>query len=302
MRAVQHSLPFTAIPAKMLTQAIFFVVKLLNYFPAKGGVSTQYSPETIMSGQTLNYKQCSLPFGTYCQVHEEDGPRNSLVARTSGAISVGPSSNRQGGHLFMSLNTGRILARRSWTVVPMPQSVIDRVNSMAADQPFLDRHGNEIMDNGEVTLPEAAPALKIPGVIKHGAQITGVDDGAPTAGVDTEIETESEVAPEDAKIQDASDNDLTNMPAPPEVDTTESNDMMEANTPTFESTDEPESKEAPTPEATPAPPTATKRERPSRIRKQVQSYVPSMTGKSYQFAATQIAYKEMLQHVPSEVV
>ena len=107
---------------------------------------------------------------------------------------------------------------------------------------------------------------------------------------------------EDAKIQDASDNDLTNMPAPPEVDTTESNDMMEANTPTFESTDEPESKEAPIPEATPAPPTATNRERPSRTRKQVQSYVPLMTGKSYQYAATQIAYKEMLQHVPSEVV
>jgi len=86
-RAVRHSIPFTSIPVKMLTHMVFFVVKLLNYFPAKGGVSTHFSPKTIMSGQTLNYKQCSLPFGTYCQVHEEDGPRNSLIARTSGALS-----------------------------------------------------------------------------------------------------------------------------------------------------------------------------------------------------------------------
>jgi hypothetical protein len=119
----------------MATHMVFFVVKLLNYFPAKGGVSTQFSPKTIMSGQTLNYKQCSLPFGTYCQVHEEDGPCNSLIARTTGAISVGPASNRQGGHLFMSLNTGRVISRRSWTVIPMTKAVIDKVNSMAGDQP-----------------------------------------------------------------------------------------------------------------------------------------------------------------------
>ena len=81
-RAVRHSLPFTSIPPKILTHMVFFVVKLLNLFPVKGGVSTEYSPKTIMSGQTINYKQYSLPFGIYCQVHEEDGQRNSLVART----------------------------------------------------------------------------------------------------------------------------------------------------------------------------------------------------------------------------
>ncbi len=109
-RVVRHLLAFTTIPVKMMTHMVFFVVKLLNYFPAKGGVSTQYSPTTIMSGQTINYKQCSLPFGTYCQVHEEDRLCNSPVTRTSGAISVRPSSNRQGGHLFISLNTVRILS------------------------------------------------------------------------------------------------------------------------------------------------------------------------------------------------
>ena len=39
-RAVRHSIPFTAIPVKTVTHMVFFVVKLLNYFPAKGSVST----------------------------------------------------------------------------------------------------------------------------------------------------------------------------------------------------------------------------------------------------------------------
>jgi hypothetical protein len=93
VRAVCLLLPFTAIPIKMLTHMTFFVVKMLNCFPVKGSVSSQYSPKTIMSGETLNYKQCSLPFSTYCQVHEEDGPRNSLAAQMQGAISLGPSNN-----------------------------------------------------------------------------------------------------------------------------------------------------------------------------------------------------------------
>jgi hypothetical protein len=135
--AVRHSLPFKAIPVKMLTHMVFFVVKLLNHFPAKSGVSTQFSPKTIMSGQTLNYKQCSLPFGTYCQVHKENEPRNSQNERTSGALSIGPLSNRQGGNLFLSLNTGKVISQRLWTVIPMTQMVIDKVNAMAADQPTL---------------------------------------------------------------------------------------------------------------------------------------------------------------------
>ena len=79
-RAVRHSLPFTQIPAKIVTHMVFFVVKLLNYFPAKGGVSTQYSPKTIMSGQTLNYKQCSLPFGTLVTAGNPDSQLGSHMS------------------------------------------------------------------------------------------------------------------------------------------------------------------------------------------------------------------------------
>jgi hypothetical protein len=165
-----HSIPFTAVPVKMVTHMVSFVVKLLNYFPVKGGISIQFSPKTIMLGKTLNYKQCSLQFRMYCQVHEEEGPRNSLIAWTAGAISLSPSSNQQGGHLFMSLNTGHVIDRCSWTVIPMPQAVIDQVNMMVADKPrlltFLDQNGLEIMDEDVHTNHmEDQPPCEIPGVV-----------------------------------------------------------------------------------------------------------------------------------------
>jgi hypothetical protein len=61
-----------------------------------------------MSSETLDYKKhLSLQIGQYCQVHEEDTPRNSQNPRTKGAISLGPSGNLQGGFKFMALNTGK---------------------------------------------------------------------------------------------------------------------------------------------------------------------------------------------------
>ncbi len=83
-------------------------VKLLNFFPTKGGVSDTLSPKTIMSGETLDYKKhLRLQIGQYCQVHEEDTPRNSDIPRTKGAISLGPSGNLQGGFKFMALSSGK---------------------------------------------------------------------------------------------------------------------------------------------------------------------------------------------------
>ena len=165
---------------------VFYAVKLLNYFPVKGGVSGVYGPKTIMSGKVIDFTKFSLPFGSYCQVHEEKLPRNTLASRTIGAISLGPSGNTQGGHRFLTLNTGKVVTRRSWDILPMPQSVIDRVNFLGRDQPhlpiFTDRSGDAIgdddpfyehsaqtdMDNhptGEI-LPDAAP---------DPVDVTGVD-------------------------------------------------------------------------------------------------------------------------------
>jgi hypothetical protein len=130
-------------------------VKMLNFFPTKGGISNTLSPKTIMSGETLHYKRhLRLQVGQYCQVHEEDTPHNSQSPRNKGAISLGPSGNLQGGYKFMALNTRKKITRRSWDVIPMPDTVIARVNALGTDQPeqliFTNQRGRPI---GDVEIP-----------------------------------------------------------------------------------------------------------------------------------------------------
>ncbi len=109
MQAVVYLMPFNSIPAIMLIHAVMFATKQLNLFLVKGSVSARFSPKQIMSGESALYKFCAMGFGQNCQIHKESQPRNSLVARTQGTISLGMSGNVQGGHKFLSLATGKIV-------------------------------------------------------------------------------------------------------------------------------------------------------------------------------------------------
>ena len=154
VRSVRHSLPFKVLPKKLVANMVLFCTKLLNFFPTKGGISTTLSPKAIMSGEQINYKDYKLPFGSYCQVHEETEPRNSLAACTQGAISLGPSGNMQHAQKFLSLKTGEVITRYAWDVLPMPNGVIERVNALGDGQPelltFTNRHGATIGDVDEI--------------------------------------------------------------------------------------------------------------------------------------------------------
>jgi hypothetical protein len=82
-------------------------------------------------------------------VHEEETPHNRQIARTKGAIYIGPIGNLQGSFKFMAFNSGKKIVRRSWNVIPMPDIVINRVNTLYSDQPhhmmFTDKHGRLIV-------------------------------------------------------------------------------------------------------------------------------------------------------------
>ena len=70
--------------------------------------------------------------GTYCEVHDEPVPTNTMTPRTHEAIALGPTGNLQGSVKFYCLNTGRVLKRRSFTAMPMPARFIRRVNAIGA--------------------------------------------------------------------------------------------------------------------------------------------------------------------------
>ena len=133
MRGIVGTLPFEFIPRRLKMEFIYFVVLWLNAFPAKSGISSTYSPRELLVRWKLDYKKhCRVLPGTYCETHDEPVPTNTMTPRTHECIACGPMGNLQGSIKFYCLTTGRILKRRSFTAMPMPDRIIKRVNSIGS--------------------------------------------------------------------------------------------------------------------------------------------------------------------------
>ena len=131
-RGILNTLPFKKMPRLMLIELVYHVVLWLNAFPAKSGVSETLSPREIVYRHKLDFaKHCKSPFGTYCEVHDEPTPTNTMVTRSTPAIVLGPTGNLQGTYKFFSLATGKKVKRRAFTPYPMPDSVIKKVEAYA---------------------------------------------------------------------------------------------------------------------------------------------------------------------------
>ena len=66
IRATFQRLPYKVIPRRMIRYLMIVSGMQLNFFPAKGGVSTYYSLQMIMDQMNLDYtKHCTTPFGAY---------------------------------------------------------------------------------------------------------------------------------------------------------------------------------------------------------------------------------------------
>jgi hypothetical protein len=69
-----------------------------------------------------------------------------MVPRTHKDIALGPTGNLQGTVKFYCLNTGRVLKRHSFMPLPMPNSIIQQVNTIGLKEKqgrsfqFLNRH------------------------------------------------------------------------------------------------------------------------------------------------------------------
>jgi hypothetical protein len=148
-RAIWSILPFNRVPNRIIVELINFVVIWLNASPPSSGISQTYSPRTIMTGATLDYKKhCRLPFGAYVETHEENKPSNTLKELTWAAICLGPTANFQRSYKFLCLRTGRRITRKQFQELPMPASVIAAVEALtdrdkqSGAMEFTDRDGN----------------------------------------------------------------------------------------------------------------------------------------------------------------
>ena len=140
IRATIHGMPYKRLPRVMVRDLAEFAVRAINMVPSADGVSDSMSPETIVTGKPkVDYRTMKLEFGTYVQVY--DGTSNDTKSRTLGAIALNSTGNSNGDYFFMSLATGRRIHRRSWTVLPISEIAISRVEAIAIEEgmPAVDR-------------------------------------------------------------------------------------------------------------------------------------------------------------------
>ena len=101
------TLPFSHIPKRMKIEFVYFVI--LNAFPVKLGISQTISLQELLMRWRLDYKKhCRVQPGTYCEVHDEPVPTNTMAWHTHEAIALGPMGNLQGSIKFYCIITGRL--------------------------------------------------------------------------------------------------------------------------------------------------------------------------------------------------
>jgi hypothetical protein len=133
VRATVHGLPFTRIPRLMVRELVIFSIDSLNQLPADEGVSNILSPHVIMTGRSNpDFNNFRIEFGAYAQIYEPgDMLINNMRSRTTGAIALSSTGNSQGHMHFLSLASGKRVTRGKWTVLPMPEEAILRVEQLA---------------------------------------------------------------------------------------------------------------------------------------------------------------------------
>ena len=123
-----------------------------KYVSFHDGISDTLNLQALMTRFNLDYnKHGHLKFGAYIQNHEEND--NSMQSWMTGDIALWPTGNHQGWYYFMSLTSGHHLIHNRWTELPLPQDMIQCVNTLRChsnahheDLAFAWLNGSPIID------------------------------------------------------------------------------------------------------------------------------------------------------------
>ena len=99
----------------------------INLVPHKTGL-TNLSPAEVFKGRKINFKtDLRIGFGEYVEAYDPYSD-NTMRPRTQAAISLGPTGNASGSVRFLSLESGRPINRDKFTILPITDIVISRMN------------------------------------------------------------------------------------------------------------------------------------------------------------------------------
>ena len=168
-RSDRLALPYDIIPKLLTVAVVKNIVFWANCHPRKQSVSRIYSARVIMAENMPDYNtRCKLQVGTYCEVQEDPKPTNSQLSRTVSALALEPAGNLQGRYKFLSLKTGQVINRYSWSEIPAPQSIINRVQKLAKEEQKIS-NDNPLPPLFEFTYQDKVIEDEGPTIINEGA-------------------------------------------------------------------------------------------------------------------------------------
>ena len=194
VRACFHNAPFKLLPRVAVKYLVTESTAKLNFFPAKGGCSTTYSPHQIILQKPLIYKwHCKIPTLQTVLAHNEPTPLNLMQARAIEGLFLGPTKNAQGGFKIYNLETRSVITRKYVTEIPATPVMIQRVNAIAK---------LEGMDNITIT-------SKTGELLYDSALLAGVEDEEEYVFVDEEDDQDhNEEANDEPKADDVDPNEV----------------------------------------------------------------------------------------------
>jgi hypothetical protein len=203
-------------------------------------------------------------------------------------MSLGNSGNLTGDQQFLALDTGTIVTRHQWVVLPMPLLVIDCVNFLGLHEPsiliFTNRHCQNIGDNPQDA--DSAGSEDEDSVVEYPTNTQGVaSDSNSEITKLTGVDLDFAVKPTGVEM----DSEAQGYDVPEEqnkVDGLRQQDPSKRfDVPTAEPTTVPEVPSSPAQAVSPKKEMAVCN---VRVRKKPEKYVPSMKGNKYAVVQTQI--------------
>ncbi|KAL7474817.1 hypothetical protein ACHAW6_002980 [Cyclotella cf. meneghiniana] len=200
-RCIKADVPYKIMPSIMIKRMVLHAVLFMNAYVDKQGISDEYSPREIILRWQLDWrKHCKYHFGAYGQAYDDPNPAetNTQAPRSRNIVCVGPMGNMQGSYYFLDLDTKAIIKRRKFTELPIPDSIIRRIERWGKkdrqdglirfcdrnNDPFdwTDEQGPLIDDNAPDPEPAAFPDIpaEMPGVVLESSVPAMVTPPCPT--------------------------------------------------------------------------------------------------------------------------
>ena len=131
-RSSKSMLPFRPCQ-QLLEQLVYNVVYFLNCMPSSNTVDGR-SARTKLFGRSIDAKtDMRFAFGDYVQVKKKT-TTNQLTSRTADAIALLPAGTLDGSWWFYVIKNQTVVRRPRATPMPMPELIIQELNSIAANE------------------------------------------------------------------------------------------------------------------------------------------------------------------------